>query len=94
MDEINSLEKMVHSYVQQAEEIGSRNEELQDEIDTVKKENELLKFKIKELEEKVGEIAMHGNTLFEGSSANQEEREKLKNKINELISKLEYHLRS
>jgi chromosome segregation ATPase len=94
MDEIISLEKEVHSFLQKHEFMKKEKEELDDELLKVQKENEILKLKNKELEEKLRELAFQGTSLFGSDSLNLEDKEQLKSRINELITKLDYHLRS
>ena len=69
-------------------------DDLEDELIKAQKENELLKLKNKELEEKLRELAFQGTNLFDSDSLNLEDKEQLKSRINELITKLDYHLRS
>ena len=94
MDEITSLEKEVHSFLQKHEFLKKGKGDLEDELIKAQKENELLKLKNKELEEKLRELAFQGTNLFDSDSLNLEDKEQLKSRINELITKLDYHLRS
>jgi hypothetical protein len=94
MDEIIALEKEVHALLQKHEMLKKDFSDLQEELDETNKEKEKLKLKNKELDEKLKDVAFQGSSLFSSDSLDIEDKEELKKKIGELISKLDYHLRS
>lgn len=93
MEEIVSLEKMVQKFVVENEEIGNEKTILESKVDNLEQENEVLVLKIKELEKKLNNA--ENKTVPESkSSLDFSERENLKNQIDDLISKIDYHIRS
>ena len=93
MDELTSLEKQMYFFVQQTNELTEANKSLQNKVTQLEKENEILKLKLEDIEDKV-KTGANGSDLFDKDLLNSEEREKLKNRISDLISRLDYHLRS
>ncbi len=93
MEELNSLEKRIYVFVQKHEEVLNENSELKALNKKLEKENEVLNLKLEELEEKLNEIS-EGELSIEKIALDPDERKNLKNKIGELISKIDYHLRS
>lgn len=94
MDELNSLEKNLYSFVQKSSELTEKNARLDKKIQKLEKENEVLKLKIEEIESKLNNSLFEDSEIFNNDTLNLEDRENLKNKISELISKIDYHLRS
>jgi predicted nucleic acid-binding Zn-ribbon protein len=94
MDEIVALEKEVHIFLQKHEMLKKEYSDLEKKFEEKTKENELLKLKNKELDEKLKDVAFQGTNLFNSDSLDTENKEEIKQKISELISKLDYHLRS
>lgn len=91
MDELLALEKEIYLVVQKEEQIVEEKVTLLKELQVLKDENEILRIKLGKAEKKA-EIS--GN-LFGGSDTlNPESKEVVKNKINELINKIDSHLRS
>ena len=80
LDELVSLEKLVISLTQ-------RNKELL-------YDNSRLSIHINELEEQLNSLNKENEILVNSNSLNFKEREELKQKINELVSKIDFHLRS
>ena len=93
MDEIVSLEKMVQKFVVDNEGIENEVSILQTKVDNLAQENEVLVLKINELEKKLNSaennIAHNTKTSLDFS-----ERENLKNQIDDLITKIDYHIQS
>ncbi|MBK7106311.1 MAG: hypothetical protein IPH62_13610 [Ignavibacteriae bacterium] len=95
MKEIESLEQMVQGYVADTEIVTSEKINLKQKVESLSKENEVLVLKIKELEKKL-------NTADEKSSLggikktnlDLQERQNLKNQIDDLIARIDYHIRS
>ena len=94
MDELNSLEKEIYLFVQKSQEIMEANKKLDKKVDQLEKENEVLKLKVGEIESKLNSASFIEKNIFEDGSTNWEDSESLKSKISELISKIDYHLRS
>ena len=94
MDELSSLEKQIYKFVQKTNEVSEENKTLQKKMNQLEKENEVLKLKIEDMESKLNnsyidaEDSQFNNLFAEG------EKEEQKNKINDLITKIDYHLRS
>lgn len=93
MDEIVSLEKMVQKFVSDNIAIEEDKVGLQNKVNSLQKENEVLVLKIKELEKKINQTeevkSVSGKTNLDIS-----ERENLKNQIDDLITRIDYHIRS
>ncbi len=93
MEELNSLEKRIYAFVQKHNEIVNENSELKATIKKLEKENEVLNLKLEELEEKITKIS-NGDFDLQFADMSPEEKQNLKNKIGDLISRIDYHLRS
>lgn len=93
-DELNALEKQIYYFLQKGSDLQEANQALNNRITLLERENDSLKKKISEIESKVSKSSFNGEHLFGGENFNLEEKEALKNKINELIAKIDYHLRS
>lgn len=93
MEELNSLEKRIYSFVQKHNDIVNENSELKTTVNKLEKENEVLNLKLEELEQKIKSITEED---FDSEFLNlsPEEKNILKNKIGDLISRIDYHLRS
>ena len=91
MDELLALEKQVYLVVQKEEELIEEKSTLLKEIQALKDENEILRIKLGEAEKKV---EMSGNLFSESDKLDSESKEVVKNKIDELINKIDNHLRS
>jgi len=94
MDELNSLEKRVYSTVAKRDQLVDENRMLLEKIDELEKENEVFKLKYEEIQSKFSKISTEGLEFSNEDFIDPEEREKIKNKISDLISKIDYHLRS
>lgn len=96
MNELVSLEKQVYVYVQQMGDIFEANAKNEKKIAKLNKENEVLKLKIEELENKLARQSAKNKKNSNSSDGNISdiEKEELKTKISDLISKIDYHLRS
>lgn len=92
-DELTALEKQIYVFLQKNEELYQENKELSNRLKNIDKENEVLKLKLQEIETKLNHFEESGSQNY-GDAFNPEEREDLKNKISDLISKIDYHLRS
>ena len=91
MDELIALEKQIYLVVQKEEEIFNEKAALLRELKSLKDENEVLRIKLNEAEKKVErtEDFLGDSDLFDS-----ENKEIIKNKIDELINRIDNHLRS
>ncbi|OGU34055.1 MAG: hypothetical protein A2068_01950 [Ignavibacteria bacterium GWB2_35_6b] len=92
-DELNALEKQIYVFLQKNEELQHENKELLSRLRNIDKENEVLKLKLEEIEIKLNHFEESESPKY-GDTLHSEEKEDLKNKISDLISKIDYHLRS
>lgn len=91
--ELTLIEVQVSVLNNKYKDAVARNQELEEIIEELQKENALLNKKIAKLESEPGVLQMEGNqTLF--SSLNTKEREDLKIKLKSLISKIDNHISS
>lgn len=88
LDELNSLEKKVRSYIALNEELGEEKKALTKKIKQLTEENEVLKMQLSELENKSGKTTFDSSKSYE-KTTNLEEREKLKKQIDMYISKID-----
>ncbi|MFA7288433.1 MAG: hypothetical protein WC055_06090 [Melioribacteraceae bacterium] len=93
IDELNALEKQVHYFIQSSSELEEANSELKEKYNKIKTENLLLTEKLKDLEKKLSDPLLKGVADLK-DSVKAEGKEDLKNKIDELIEIIDYHLRS
>ena len=91
MDELVALEKQIYIVVQREEEVVEEKAALLKELQNLKDENEILKIKLSDAEKRVKQ---NGEFLGESDLLNSESKEEVKNKIDELINKIDNHLRS
>ena len=93
MDELTSLEKKIYSFIQQNYELFEDNKQLKKQIGQLEKENEVLKLQLSEFEDKLSKRS-ESDGLFSNDSLKPEDKELLKSKIDDLINKIDFHLRS
>jgi len=94
MNELTSLEKQLYAFIQERDELRDEKESLLERIEELEKENAELKARHAEMLSKFNNIDSENLIFSEGDLNDPEEREKIKNRINELISKIDNHLRS
>lgn len=94
IDELNTLEKQIYYFIQKGSELIEANGALNSRITQLEKENDSLKKRISEIEMKLSKSVLNPNGVFGADSINEEDREALKSKINDLIARIDYHLRS
>lgn len=93
MNEIVSLEKMIQKFVSEKLELEEENSSLENQVSNLEKENDVLVSKIKDLEKKLNSVAE--NSAVKGKTKlDLSERENLKNQIDDLITRIDYHIRS
>ena len=93
MDEIVSLEKMVQKFVSDNLVIEEEKVVLEKKVSSLQKENEVLVLKIKELEKKIIKTE-EVTSVSSKTNLDLSERENLKNQIDDLITRIDYHIRS
>ncbi|GEM_PF-5564255 len=86
LEELAFLENQVYALLQKGEELTARNKELEKEVKQLQNENEVLKLKLEEC----GEI----ESRLKNSVLTDSEREALKKKIDDLLKRIDYHMRS
>ncbi len=86
LDELTSLEKQIYAYVKRSEEVFEENKRLKEKINELETENDILKIKIEEMEKKTENQP--------SSKIDDIEKEKIKRRIDELIEKIDFHMRS
>ena len=84
----------IYVLVQKADDSSAQTKELLKNLKKLEDENSILKMKIEELESKLKSKSSYSDGLFSEDSISEEEKENLKEKISDLISKLDNHLRS
>lgn len=94
MNELSALEKQVYMYVQKTQALINENAELNKKVIKLEKENKELKIKFEEAGKSEGVNGADNLGLFDATTLSDEERDNLRNKITELIDKLDFHLRS
>lgn len=94
MDELSSLEKQIYKFLQKNADTAEENKALQKRIKQLEKENEVLKLKVDDIEVKLNNAFIDTENSQFGGLFNDEEKIQLKNKINDLITKIDFHLRS
>lgn len=93
LNEIGSLEKAVQKFVSNNVELEEEKLTLTTRVNKLQKENEILVLKIKDLEKQISS-AEEVKTSAGKTNLDLTERENLKNQIDDLISRIDYHIRS
>ncbi len=93
LNEIVSLEKAVQKFVSNNVELEEEKLSLVNRVNKLQKENEILVLKIKDLEKQIN-VAEDEKTSVGKTNLDLTERENLKNQIDDLISRIDYHIRS
>ncbi|MEE9431315.1 MAG: hypothetical protein V3V16_09765 [Melioribacteraceae bacterium] len=94
LQEIVSLEKIVHNYVGTNKELLEIKKISEERIDQLQSENKVLVNKIKELERKSNSVEENIATTLSKKKLDVNERENLKSQIDDLIEKIDYHIHS
>ncbi|MGE5795498.1 MAG: hypothetical protein ACM34N_01875 [Ignavibacteria bacterium] len=93
LNDFKTVETQVSVLKKKLELCIKQNEEFEKNIAELKKENSALLQKIDKLEKDLSKMLNEGETnLF--NSLNAKERESLKDKLQDLISKIDYHISS
>ncbi len=93
LDELNSLEKQIYMFVNKIKELEGEKNALSKKVKKLLNENEILTMRIEEIS---GNISKSVNSAdgVNLEKINWGNKEELKSKIEELISKINYHIRS
>ena len=91
ISDLSKLESQVEILKDKYNDTLERNKELEISINEIQQDKNLLHQKISELELEIEEVKQ---TSEENSKINTGEREELKNKIRDLISRIDKHLSS
>jgi len=94
IDEIVSLEKMVQKHVIESQELREANSVLNSKLENFEKENEVLVLKIQEVEKKLNKAEDKSSSDISKSTLDVKERQNLKSQIDDLIERIDYHIRS
>ncbi len=94
LQEIVSLEKIVHNYVGTNKELLEIKKISEERIDQLQSENKVLVNKIKELERKTNSVEENITATLSKKKLDVNERENLKSQIDDLIEKIDYHIHS
>jgi len=97
LQELNSIEVQVSAHIELCDELQKRNKELEKKLLSLQKENEYLKMQSAEGGENGEGLSGRKNNENQDavfSSLSSKERENLKVKITEVISKINNHLTS
>ncbi|HSR17666.1 MAG TPA: hypothetical protein VLM39_06185 [Ignavibacteriaceae bacterium] len=92
MNDFKTVETQVSLLKKKLEICTKQNEEFDKNIAELKKENSALLQKIDKLEKDLSKMLNGETNLF--NSLNAKERESLKDKLQDLISKIDYHISS
>ena len=93
LQDISEVYKQVSVVVNKLKDVSGRNIEIENLIIKVNEENEVLKARIRELEGDIVKLKEEYENNVK-NSLNLEERETLRFKIQDLISRIDYHLSS
>ena len=93
IQDLSTIESEIATLGHKVQDINERKSELEQEITKVRQENSYLHKKILELEKSL-EISKDNEEGNVFNSINSKERETIKLKLQDLISKLDYHLSS
>ncbi len=94
LKEINEIEKYVHTFVSKNQELQKEKNELEEKVAKLNNDNKILISKINELEKKANSAEVNITSILSKKKLNVNERENLKNQIDELIEKIDYHIQS
>lgn len=94
MNEIVSLEKMIHKFVNENQELENKKSTLESKVESLEKENEVLLNKINLLEKKINNAEEYSSSAKIKTKLDLSERENLKDQIDDLIARIDYHIGS
>jgi len=94
MDELSSMEKEIYKFVRNSNDLIEQNKSLHKKVKQLEDENEVLKMKVEDIETKLNNAYIDSENSTFNSLFNEEDKEKLKAKISDLLTKIDFHLRS
>jgi len=94
LNELSSLESQISVLAERYQDVVKHLNEIENQNTIVSKENEYLKLQIKTLEKEIETFKGSVERESTFSSLPVKDRESLKQKINELIARINYHLGS
>ena len=93
ISDLSSIETQLSILINKIKDLSTKNIELEETLNSLKKENSVLLQKLASLESEIKNIDESTETnLF--NSLNLKERENLKVKLQNLITRIDYHLSS
>ena len=93
ISDLSAVETQLSILINKNKDLSQKNVDLEESLESLKKENEILLQKLAALESEIKDIGENTETnLF--NSLNLKERENLKVKLQNLISRIDYHLSS
>ena len=94
MEEVVSLEKVIQKYVIETHEQEEERSILNSKVENLEKENKVLVLKIQELEKKLSKAEDSSASVISKSTLDVKERQNIKSQIDDLIERIDYHIRS
>lgn len=94
LNELISLEVQVSALIEKIELLQKHKKEQEQKIISLTKENELLVLKLAALENEINNHKSGKPGLSSSIQLDEKEKENIKNKIHELINKIDYHVKS
>lgn|GEM_PF-781524 len=92
LNDLSLLGTQAAILVEKYRDVLHTNDELQNRLGVITKENEYLKLQVNQLEKELEQLKSSFNQESFLSSLDTSDREKLKEKISELIARIDYHL--
>ncbi len=91
INDLSSIESQLSMFITKIKELSDRNADMEQLLDESKKENMVLTHKIVKLQGELERFQQeNGNNVF--NSLNLKEKEDLKVKLQEMITRINYHL--
>lgn len=94
LNELMSLEVQVSSLIEKYELLQKHKKELELKISGLKKENELLIMKLATIENENRDLLSGKPGQFSGIKLSDSEKESVRNRISDLINRIDYHIKS
>ena len=94
LNDLNSIETQVSILVSNCSDLTTRNSDIEKKLDSAQKLISDLNQKIKNLELELSEIKKEKDNRSLFNSISQTERANLKNKLQNLLSRIDYHISS
>jgi len=93
ISDLSAIETQLSILINKNKDLGIKNIELEQNLDSLRKENSVLQQKLESLEKEIKNVTENSEeNLF--NSLNLKERENLKVKLQNLITRIDYHLSS